>query len=181
LRCRRRARLGAPPVRAAGAWSTTRFFAQHLRLALGWLDADAAPEEARLAGRQQRLAERPADGELVVRLLAEPGVDPGAAASVYTPLARAAELGHLGAARLLLDGGADPSHVAGDGATALMAAAGCGQYLEVLRLLLARGAAVDAVSPAYGTTAFHITRIAQGWPKLPDLAQHLDWKSRLEP
>jgi hypothetical protein len=136
---------GSFPARAAVALSSARAAVslehhqpQHLRLALGWLDADAAPEEARLAGRQQRLAERPADGELVVRLLAEPGVDPGAAASVYTPLARAAELGHLEAARLLLDGGADPSHVAGDGATAL-------------------------------------------WPKLPDLAQHLDWKSRLEP
>ena len=87
-------------------------------LALDWLDADAAPGEARLVGRQQRLVEQTADAELVARLLAEPGVDPNAAASVsdghgdvdpYTPLTRAAELGHLEAVRLLLEAGADPT------------------------------------------------------------------------
>ena len=81
-------------------------------LALDWLDADVAPGEARLASRQQRLVEQTADAELVARLLAEPGVDPNAAARVsdghggvdpYTPLARAAELGHLEAVRLLLE------------------------------------------------------------------------------
>ena len=40
-------------------------------VALDWLDADAVPGEARLAGRQQRLVEQTADGELVGRLLAE--------------------------------------------------------------------------------------------------------------
>jgi hypothetical protein len=143
--------------------------AEHLavgleHLALDWLDADAAPREARLAGRQQRLVEQTADGELVARLLAEPGVDPNAAASVsdghgdvdpYTPLTRAAELGHLEALRLLLEAGADPSLADGDGITPLMVAAAHGQ-LEVVRLLLARGAAVDAVDPGDGGTAFHL-------------------------
>jgi hypothetical protein len=132
-------------------------------LALDWLDADAAPGEARLVGRQQRLVEQTADGELVSRLLAEPGVDPNGAASVsdghgnanpYTPLTRAADLGHLEAVRLLLDAGADPGRADGDGATPLMLAALNGQ-LEVLRLLLARGAAVDTVDPGTGSTAFH--------------------------
>jgi hypothetical protein len=127
-------------------------------LALDWLDADAAPGEARLVGMHQRLVEQTADGELVSRLLAEPGVDPNTAASVYTPLTHAAELGHLEAARLLLDGGGDPSLVAGDGATPLMAAAG-GGHLEVLRLLLARGAVVDAVSQGDGYSAFHFACI----------------------
>jgi ankyrin repeat protein len=143
-------------------------------LALDWLDADAAPGEARLVGMHQRLVEQTADGELVSRLLAEPGVDPNAAASVsdghgevdpYTPsrspprspLTRAAELGHLEAVRLLLDAGADPAagRADSDGATPLMLAAGDGQ-LEVLRLLLARGAAVDAAPTGDGFTAFHI-------------------------
>jgi ankyrin repeat protein len=58
------------------------------------------------------------------------------------------------AARLLLDGGADPSLADSNGFTPLMVAARTG-YLEVLRLLLARGAAVDAVEPCDGATAFH--------------------------
>ena len=39
--------------------------------------------------------------------------------------------------------------------TPLMMAAVTGQ-LDVLRLLLARGVAVDAVEPTYGVTAFHL-------------------------
>jgi ankyrin repeat protein len=63
--------------------------------------------------------------------------------------------GRLEAARLLLDAGADPSLVDGDGVTPLMGAAAGGGHLEVLRLLLARGATVDAVDPSDGCTAFH--------------------------
>ena len=47
-------------------------------------------------------------------------------------------------ARLLLDAGADPNLA--NSFTPLMIAAATGQ-LEVLRLLLARGAALDAVDP----------------------------------
>jgi ankyrin repeat protein len=71
-----------------------------------------------------------------------------------TALRAAAALGRVEVARLLLDGGADPSRAGGNGVTPLMAAAGEG-HLEVLRLLLARGAAVDAVRPDNGGTAFH--------------------------
>ena len=62
--------------------------------------------------------------------------------------------GQLEAARLLLEAGADPSRAGGDGVTPLMEAVSGGQP-EVLRLLLARGAAVDAVKPPRGWTAFH--------------------------
>jgi hypothetical protein len=62
--------------------------------------------------------------------------------------------GRLEAARLLLEGGADPSLAAHDGITPLMIAVIKGQ-LEVLRLLLARGAAVDAKQPESGCTVFH--------------------------
>ena len=134
-------------------------------LALDWLDADAAPGEARPAGRQQRLVEQTADGELVARLLAEPGTDPntavdntesnGEACTNYNQLAHAVELGHLEAVRLLLDAGADPSHAGSDGTTPLMSAAWRG-HLEVLQLLLGRGAALDPVHPEAGWTAFHM-------------------------
>ena len=57
--------------------------------------------------------------------------------------------------RLLLDAGADPGRADGDGATPLMLAAGEGQ-LEVLRLLLGRGTAVDVSQlDTVGFTAFH--------------------------
>jgi ankyrin repeat protein len=62
--------------------------------------------------------------------------------------------GRLEAARLLLDAGADPDRTASDGPTPLMMAAGDG-HPEVVRLLLARGAAVDAAHPNVGCTAFH--------------------------
>jgi hypothetical protein len=114
-------------------------------LSLDWLDADAARGETRLVDRHQRLVEQTADGELVGRLLAEAGVDPNAAASVsdghgdadhYTPLTRAAELGHLEAVRLLLDAGADLGRADGAAVTPLMQAARKG-HLEVLRRLYA--------------------------------------------
>jgi ankyrin repeat protein len=149
-------------------------------LALDWLDADAAPGKARLVGRQQRLVEQTADGELVGRLLAEAGVDPNAVADAaspwgargelanYTPLTHAAELGHLEAARLLLDAAADPARADGDGDIPLIQAAQNG-HLEVLRLLLTRGAAVDAADPATGFTAFH----AACYKTQPDCAEAL--------
>jgi ankyrin repeat protein len=135
-------------------------------LALDWLDADAAPGEARSLGRQQRLLEQTADGELVGRLLAELGVDPDAAVEMvattdgdevttkFTPLTRAAVLGHVKATRLLLDAGAEPSRANGNGTTPLMEAAAEG-HLEVVRLLLEKGAAVDVVDPVDKFTAFH--------------------------
>jgi ankyrin repeat protein len=114
-------------------------------------------------GRQHRIVEQTADGELVAWLLVEPGVDPNAAVRVsyghedvdhYAPLTRAVQLGHLEAVRLLLDAGADPGRADGDGATPLMLVVGEGQ-LEVLWLLLGRGAAVDVAQPDGGFTAFH--------------------------
>jgi ankyrin repeat protein len=153
----------AAPGAPDSAWVRVAVGLEHL--ALDWLDADAAaPREARLAGRQQRLVEQTADGELVARLLAESGVDPNATASVsdghgdaahYTPLTHAAEFGNLEAVRSLLDAGADPGRAdGGAGATPLINAAVHGR-LEVLRLLLARGAALDAAGPGGGFTAFH--------------------------
>ena len=113
--------------------------------------------------RQHRLVEQTGDGELVARLLAEAGVDVDATVDITrsngeicncTPLTHAADRGHLEAARLLLDAGADPGRAGGNTTTPLMAALAEGQ-LEVLRLLLARGVAVDGADPATGGTAFH--------------------------
>jgi ankyrin repeat protein len=121
--------------------------------------------QGQLAGGGQLLnAVREGDTAGVTRLLAA-GADPNASVAQRTPsgavlrstvLCAAVQHGRLEAVQLLLDAGADPSRASsdGDGATALMAAAGYGQP-EVLRLLLARGAAVDAVDPGDGTTAFH--------------------------
>jgi hypothetical protein len=108
-----------------------------------------------------------------------------------TALHAAAWYGRLEAARLLLDGGAEPSRAGSDGNTPLMTAAGHGKLkvpvdmhlslydstfsrtvwrlhggakglvvwywmvldMKVLRLLLGRGAALDAVRPGDGFTA----------------------------
>jgi ankyrin repeat protein len=104
------------------------------------------------------------DGAAVARLLSA-GTDANAWVATRrnptaewhhtTPLWAAACYGHLGAARLLLDGGADPSHAGYKSETPLMQAATKG-YLEVLRLLLAWGAAVDATSTEKYVTAFHL-------------------------
>jgi ankyrin repeat protein len=129
-----------------------------------------APEPAAVSddgGPAGQLVTAAAEGDVatVARLLAA-GSDPNTSVHVQLPsgevvpttaLRAAAQHGRLEAARLLLDGGADPSRAghAGGGFTPLMGAAVRNQ-LEVLRLLLARGVAVDAVDLAYGTTAFHI-------------------------
>jgi ankyrin repeat protein len=95
-----------------------------------------------------------------------------------TALCVAAQLGRLEAARLLVEGGADLD-LAGseqptlDGAnweanTPLMDAAGSG-HLEVLTLLLTRGAAVDAVRSVDGFTAFHVAC----WGDQPDCVEAL--------
>jgi ankyrin repeat protein len=128
-----------------------------------------APEPAAVVGDEGSAFQlvtvaQDGDGEAVARLLAAAGADPNASMAgrvssgevVHTTaLCAAAGCGHLGAARLLLDAGADPSLAGGNGCTPLMVAAGKGQ-LEVLRLLLARGAAVDAAPTGDGFTAFHI-------------------------
>jgi ankyrin repeat protein len=159
------------------ATATERLAVGLEHLALDWLDAGAAPGEARLVGRQQRLVEQTVDGELVGRLLAEPGVDPNAVADVldargqvdhYTPLTHAVQSGHLDAARLLLDAGADPSRADDDGVSPLMVTAMNG-HPEVLRLLLRRGAAVDAAQPVAGYTAFH----SACWNNQPECVEAL--------
>lgn len=86
-----------------------------------------------------------------------------------TPLYRAARSIDLTAVQLLLDAGANPSQALDDGSTPLMAAAGLGaprssdevveagdrnDPVEVLQLLVARGADVNAANKA-GMTALH--------------------------
>jgi uncharacterized protein len=91
-----------------------------------------------------------------------------------TPLFRAAKAGDLEVMRLLLDQGADPSHVLKDGSTPLMAAAGIGdkafmadpekndptddERLQAVQLCLDYGARVNAAetADAGGSTALHI-------------------------
>jgi ankyrin repeat protein len=113
-------------------------------------------------GRLLVQAAHEGDAAAVARLLAA-GADPNASvpgrnasgeAVQATALEAAVGPGRLEVARLLLEGGADPSRLDSEGNTPLMTAAGEG-HLEVLRLLLERGAAVDAVHPAGDTTAFH--------------------------
>ena len=99
------------------------------------------------------------DGPAVARLLAA-GFDPNVSVCApgqthqKTALVAAVESDRLEAARVLLDGGADPSLLDSEGVTPLMVAA-MGGHLEVLRLLLARGAAVDAADKGIRFTAFH--------------------------
>jgi ankyrin repeat protein len=102
------------------------------------------------------------DAAAVSRLLAA-GANPNASMAVQPPsgevhqdtaLIIAAGYGQLEAARLLLDAGAEPSLANSLGSTPLMIAAQMGQ-LEMLRLLPKWGAAVDAVDPRDGGTAFH--------------------------
>jgi ankyrin repeat protein len=74
-----------------------------------------------------------------------------------TVLHVAAGHGRLEAARLLLDGGADPSLADSTAVTTPLMAAAVRGHLEVLRLLLERGAAVDTVRlVGEGGAAFHL-------------------------
>jgi ankyrin repeat protein len=102
-------------------------------------------------------------GQPCARLAAQllgAGVDPNAfvtrrdSSFQTTALCEAAANGRPEAVRLLLEGGADPGRVDGDGTTPLMHAADVGQ-LDVLRLLLADRAVLDAVHPSDDSTAFH--------------------------
>jgi ankyrin repeat protein len=156
--------------------------AEQLRVAQAVGPAPAPePEPAAVSGdggavHQLVTAAVQGDGAAVARLLAA-GADPNGSVPAQSPsgeafqstaLCAAAEYGWLEAARLLVDGGADPSLVKGNCRTPLMAAAVNG-HLEVLRLLLGRGAAVDAVDPGTGGTAFHVACINNQ----PDCAEAL--------
>ncbi len=74
-----------------------------------------------------------------------------------TPLHRAASYGHLDAARLLLDAGADPNARAKEGETPLHLAALYGGA-ELITLLLARGADVNARTQA-GLAPLHLAAV----------------------
>ena len=97
------------------------------------------------------------DGAAVTRLLAA-GADPNVSVARRkvsgevihtTALIAAAQHGRAEAARLLLDGGADPSHANSDGDTPLLKAAMNG-HLEVVQLLLEGG--VDPSRAGSGTS-----------------------------
>jgi ankyrin repeat protein len=109
------------------------------------------------------------------RLLLEGGADPSRAdGDGITPLMVAAVNGRVDLAQLLLDAGADPSRADGDGTTPLMASVAHGHLGEscaVLRLLLARGAVVDAVNTGTRGTAFH----AACYNNEPECAEALAW------
>jgi ankyrin repeat protein len=134
--------------------------AQAVQAAAG-SEPQVAPSGKALGRRLWDTVKYGCDAAAVARLLAA-GADPNALVTgrnasggmvQSTALEAAAGQGWLEAARLLLDGGADPSLAGSTGSTPLMGAAANGQ-VEVLRLLLERGAAMDAVDPN-GATAFH--------------------------
>ena len=112
-------------------------------------------------GRQLLNATQEGDTAGVARLLAagaDDAIDPNASVPALLPsgkmiqttlLCAAAGSGRLEVARLLLEGGADPSR-AGDGITPLMAAAQKGN-VDMVRFLLASGA--DATLLAKGQAA----------------------------
>jgi hypothetical protein len=91
----------------------------------------------------------------------------GRQAGHLNALCAAASFGQLEVARLLLEGGADPSRADSNGDTALMAAALDG-HLPILQLLLEWGVAMDAKRPD-GTTAFHYACLTNQ----PDCAEAL--------
>jgi ankyrin repeat protein len=116
-------------------------------------------------------AVRQNDLELVDRLL-RTGAD-AAAANRYgvTPLKLAAINGDPQLLERLLDAGGDANTVGNDGETLLMTAAR-GGHVDAARLLLARGAAIDAREAWHGQTAL-MWAAAQGHPEvLRELLAH---------
>jgi uncharacterized protein len=94
-----------------------------------------------------------ADDLELTRMLLRAGADPTRANRYgVTPLQLAAVNGSLTASTALLEAGADPNVVLPEGETILMTAARTGQP-QLLRLLIDRGAAVDAREKWYGETA----------------------------
>jgi len=88
------------------------------------------------------LADAARAGDLVaIRNLIHQGADPNqpTGGNNWTPLLHAIHKAQIKSVGVLLDGGADPNKVAGDGFTPLMMAAGYG-YTDIVELLLRRGA-----------------------------------------
>jgi len=91
----------------------------------------------------------------IVRYLLDHGADPKAADFIHTTALRAATLGNdTETIRMLLDAGLDPNAADFAGITPLMMAAGWSGNLPAVKLLLAKGANVNAVSrPVMGLPA----------------------------
>ena len=88
---------------------------------------------------------------LAKHLIVARGEDVNARCGYYgSPLHAASYMGHLDAAILLLDHGADLNMAAHEGTRTPLCSAYSGRHMEVMRLLLERGADVDAKYDHYG-------------------------------
>jgi hypothetical protein len=129
-----------------------------------------------LAARQLR---RTPEQHEVLRVLLEAGADPNIGAQYELPLAIAIQVaGRAGAGpvKLLLDAGANPNLPDSFGVPVYFAATGQSASLEVLTMLLDRGADVDAMGPN-GTTALFAAANTRNWnAALLLLRRGADWR-----
>jgi hypothetical protein len=110
--------------------------------------------------------------EAMRRIAADPGLLGGLSDAEHAALADAAEAGNVAAVTLMLDLGFPIAQRRDDGATALHAAAYAGSA-EVVALLLARGADIEAPDGTWESAALDWAAVGSG--ERPTTNQDADW------
>jgi len=110
--------------------------------------------------------------EAMRRIAADPGLLPGLGDAEHAALADAAETGNAAAVTLMLDLGFPIGQQRDDGATALHAAAYSGSA-EVVAVLLARGAEIEALDGTWRSTALDWAGVGSG--ERPATNPDADW------